>query len=65
MKYAFLILIVLGLLFTACNTELSHEDHDHDGDGTQDHSPEEHDEHENEEGLEEANLMISSNIYKQ
>ena len=38
-----IILVVLMLLFTvACDTELGHAGHDHDGDGVQDHDASEH-----------------------
>ncbi len=42
-------LLIFGLLVTVgCDTELGHvhEDHDHDGDGIQDHTAEEHHEEE-------------------
>lgn len=47
------IFLIAILLTTGCSTELGHQDHDHDGDGIQDHTPEEHDESENLEGHEE------------
>jgi hypothetical protein len=45
MKNMILLLLVLLVLTTGCDTELGHhdEDHDHDGDGIQDHTAEEHD----------------------
>ncbi len=37
---------MLILTTTGCDTELGHQDHDHDGDGIQDHAAEDHeDEH--------------------
>jgi hypothetical protein len=45
-------LISILLIATSCDTELGHhEDHDHDGDGVQDHAPDEHvdEEHEHNE----------------
>lgn len=53
MKEIIAIILIFGLIFTACDTELGHQDHDHDGDGIQDHAPEEH-----EESLEEHNEEI-------
>jgi hypothetical protein len=45
MKNMLFLVLVLGLLvFTVgCDTELGHVDHDHDHDGVQDHTAEEHD----------------------
>ena len=47
MKYATLAMIVLIVFTVGCDTKLGHEDHDHDGDGVQDHAPEDH----HEEGM--------------
>jgi|TARA_B100001971_G_scaffold70895_1_gene65308 hypothetical protein len=49
MRKYLLMLLIFGLLVTVgCDTELGHvhEDHDHDGDGIQDHTAEEHHEEE-------------------
>jgi ABC-type nickel/cobalt efflux system permease component RcnA len=47
MKKIILSILLIGLLVLTigCDVELgAHEDHDHDGDGIQDHTAEEHDE---------------------
>lgn len=44
MKYLMTMILILGLVFTACDTNLVEEDHDHDGDGIEDHAPEDHEE---------------------
>lgn len=56
------LIITLLLLAIGCDTELGHssENHDHDGDGVQDHAPEDHiDEHTEE--LDEYELEIIHN----
>lgn len=43
MKYVLMLLVVLMLSFTACaDVELGHANHDHDGDGVQDHDAKDH-----------------------
>lgn len=44
MKRIIFIIFVIALLVLAvsCSTELGHSDHDHDGDGVQDHAAEDH-----------------------
>lgn len=42
MKYLSLILALMLVFAAGCSTELGHQDHDHDGDGVQDHTAEEH-----------------------
>ncbi len=50
-KTVVLLILVLSALLLGCSTELGHfeKNHDHDGDGFEDHSPEEHDENHEEE----------------
>ena len=59
MRKAIIVLLIVLTIFTAgCDTELvhpSHEDHDHDGDGIQDHSPEGHEEYAHDENQTEEN----------
>ncbi len=55
MKKGMVLLLVLLLVFTAgCDTELGHSHEDHDGDGIQDHAPEDHHEQHREEPHDEA-----------
>lgn len=56
MRYVLFVLFLLAL--TACDTELGHvESHDHDGDGVEDHAPEEHDEEHDEEYPEDFEIV--------
>jgi len=56
MKATIIVGLVALLLFAGCDTELV-ESHDHNGDGVEDHTAEEHDESHNEERSDEADEM--------
>lgn len=53
MEWRLIAVLVIALFAcSACDTELGHTDHDHDGDGVQDHAPHEHAAGENHDGQE-------------
>ena len=41
-RVVLVLLVFLALFSVGCETELGHEDHDHDKDGVQDHAAENH-----------------------
>ena len=52
------VLIILLIGFSGCDIELGHKNHDHDGDGFEDHDEEDHDEEYHDEEFLETGLVI-------
>ena len=51
--------VILAIFALGCDIELGHVDHDHDGDGVQDHAAEDHDEEEDHHEDEEHSVDLS------